>query len=396
MLNIAGELRNQGHTCITVCAPGRSMAHDVQDNLFVGGRISKNIHIALGWLTGLQGCFSVISTIKILSRISRENIDIIHLHNLHNCYINIPLLFHYIKKKKIPVVWTLHDCWAFTGHCAYFDMANCDKWKSDCHKCPQYKKYPQTAVDHVRTMYKLKKKWFSGVDNLTIVTPSVWLSKCVEQSFLSGYERVAINNGINLSAFDSAACKTEETDRLRGKKVVLGVAHDWDARKGLDVFIELEKMLPQDYQIILVGTNEKIDSSLPPDIISVHRTRNVQKLAELYTLADVFVNPTREDVLGLVNIEALACGTPVVSFDSGGSPECFDGTCGVVVPKNDIGKLKEGIELVCTKRPYSAEACRTFASRFSKEEMCTNYIHLYERILHCGNESTVSKSAQMY
>ena len=168
---------------------------------------------------------------------------------------------------------------------------------------------------------------------------------------------------------------------LQNKKIVLGVAFDWGMRKGLDVFIELSKRLPESYKIVLVGTNDLIDQSLPKNILSIHRTQNVQELAEIYAAADVFVNPTREEAFGLVNIESLACGTPGITFRTGGSPECYDDCCGIVVDKDDINALEREIVRVCETKPYDESSCMEFAKQFNMYDRYQEYIDLYKEIL---------------
>ena len=350
-----------------------------------GGVVSKAIHLVWGRITGLPGVFSVFSTLRFLRKIG-ERTDLLHLHNLHGWFVNLPLLFRYIKKHNIPVVWTLHDCWSFTGHCPHFTMMKCDKWKTGCHTCPQYRDYPQSLVDNSRYMYRLKKKWFTGVKNMTIVTPSQWLADLVKESFLKDYPVKVIHNGIDLSVFRPTPSYFREKYGIApDKKLLLGVAFDWGARKGLDVFVELAQRLDRNrYQIVLVGTDENTDKQLPENIISIHRTQNQTELAEVYTAADLFVNPTREENYPTVNMEALACGTPVLTFRTGGSPEILDETCGAVVDCDDVDAMEREIIRICAEQPYSEEACLKRAAGFDHEKRFEEYIHLYES---CVNES---------
>lgn len=357
-----------------------------KEDILIGNRFGRKCSIALGMITGFNGCFSVFSTMRLLRRIDAYEPDILHFHNLHNNYINLPLLFGYVKKKKIKVVWTLHDCWSFTGQCPYFDMVGCDKWKTGCYSCPSYKEYPKALVDNTKRMWHLKKKWFNGVEDLTFVTPAEWLASMVRQSFLGSYPVQVISNGINLSVFRPIdTSKARERYGLNSKKIVLGVAFDWGRRKGLDVFAELALRLPAEYKIVLVGTNEEARKSLPDSILALGRT-TAEELAELYATADVFANPTRDEVFGLVNVEALACGTPGVTFDSGGSPECYDETCGSVVDCDDINAFEKEIIRICTEKPYTREACIRRAAEFDKNKKFKEYVELYERIVTTGAE----------
>ena len=347
----------------------------------IGNQFLRDIHIKAAVLTGFNDCFSLLATKRFLSQVEKYNPDIIHLHNSHGWYINLPMLFRYIKKHRIRVVWTLHDCWSFTGHCPHFTMAQCDKWKTGCNNCPLFREYPQSFVDNSRYMYNLKKKWFTGVENMTLVTPSQWLADLVKESYLKDYPVKVIHNGIDLEIFKPTPSNFRKKHAIPDNKyIVLGVAFGWDERKGLDVFVELARRLDTEkYQIVLVGTDDNVDKRLPRSIISIHRTQNQTELAEIYTAADVFANPTREEVLGLVNLEALACGTPVITFKTGGSPECIDETCGVVVDCDDITALVQEIIRICETSPFSQEMCLKRAMGFDKDNKYKEYIALYAK-----------------
>lgn len=343
----------------------------------VSSWLDCHLHNRIASYTALQGCFSYFHTYFFLKKISNYKPDIIHLHNLHGNYINLKLLFKYIKKKGIKVIWTLHDCWSFTGNCPYYDMIDCEKWKTGCKKCPQCKS--KLFLNNISHMYNNKKLWFTGVADMILVANSYWTAEQAKQSFLKEYTVDVIYNGIDLNIFKPTDSDFRKRYSCENKKIVLGVAFGWGKRKGLDVFIELAGRLDsKKYQIVLVGTNNNVDDILPESIISIHRTASQSKLAEIYTVADVFVNPTREEAFGLVNIEALACGTPGITFDTGGSPECFDEGCGCVVAKDDINSMEKEIIRICETRPYSIEACIERASHFDKNEKFKEYIKLYE------------------
>lgn len=387
MMQIASKARSVGlnvltASCINLSTKKGLIYKNDRRHLYLNCFISFVIHLKLGRLLGLNGFFSFFSTLRLLHFIKKNNVNLIHLHNLHAFCFNIPLLFRYIKKNHIPVIWTLHDCWAFTGRCPYFIMTKCDKWKFECHNCPYPKtSYPRAYIDTSRMMWKLKRRWFTGLENCTIVTPSQWLANLVKQSYLNDYPVKVINNGIDLSVFKPTESNFRETHGLVDKKIVLCVSFDWGKRKGLDVFFELAKRLPNDYRIVLVGTDDYIDKLLPINIISIHRTQNQKELAEIYTAADVFANPTREEVLGMVNVESLACGTPVVTFKTGGSPECIDETCGSVVDCDDVDAMEIEIRRICEDKPYSVNACLKRAKSFDMNARFEEYIELYKDVL---------------
>jgi glycosyltransferase involved in cell wall biosynthesis len=345
------------------------------DYVMTSNIFEKSLHTYLARFTGRIGCFSVFPTWRLLRRLKKWKPDVIHLHNLHGWFINLPMLFSYIKKHDIPVVWTLHDCWSFTGQCTYFTMAGCEKWRTGCRDCPQIKRYPETVFDFSDPMWHNKRKWFSGVKNLTIVTPSQWLADLVKQSFLREYPVRVIHNGIDLSMF----CPDPVTDQA-DKSMLLGVAYEWDARKGLDVFTELANRLGDEFEIVLVGTDDAVDAKLPANITSIHRTQNQKELAALYRRAALLINPTREDNFPTVNLEALACGTPVVTFRTGGSPECVDEKTGVVVDCGDVDAMEAAIRRL-VKNNLSRADCVSRSRLFERSSRFQEYIALYDEIV---------------
>lgn len=317
------------------------------------------------------------ATKRLINDLKKISPDIVHIHNIHGHNVNLDLLFSYFKEANIKLIWTFHDCWAFTGYCCHYDMINCSKWIKGCNNCPQRRKY-SFLFDKSKKIYNRKKKVLNDLD-LTIVTPSNWLKSQVEQSFMYNYDIRTIYNGVDFSVFKPLKEDIKLEYKIENKFIILGVAFDWGNRKGLDVFIELSKTLGDNYQIMLVGTNDKIDKELPSNIISIHRTKNQNELIKLYSAADLFVNPTREETLGLVNIEALSCGTPVITFNTGGSPECIDDSCGFVVKKNDLDELKKKIKYVYENSPFTKEACIKRAHDFNLQEMKNNYLRLYQQ-----------------
>ena len=383
MLQIAQEARAQGHVVKTYTpvkfSKGKKTGFsDLPDHFFWGSRREACFHYYAGTILGKNGMLSHRGTRQLLKELDVFQPDIIHLHNLHFFCINFSMLFEYIKKNNVKVIWTLHDCWTFTGHCPHFMLAKCEKWKTGCHHCPQPRVYPKMYLDTSRKMYALKKKWFCGVRDLTVVTPSQWLAELVKESFLQEYPVKVINNGIDLSVFQPTQSGFRKKYALEEKKIVLGVAFGWGYRKGLDAFIELSKRLDESYKIVLVGTDATTDATLPANIISIHRTSNQQELAEIYTAADVFVNPTREETFGLVNVEAIACGTPVLTFRTGGSPETIDQTCGSVVDVDDIDAMEREILRICEEKPYTKVDCLNKARSFDMNDKFREYIAFYE------------------
>lgn len=385
MMGIAEVARAQGHE-VMCASPITTTNRDAGEDCGyyrIGTFNSRRVNVALARITGFNGCFAWLETYKLLKKIDEFKPDIIHLHNLHDSYINLSMLFSYIKKHNVPTVWTLHDCWAFTGQCPYFTIVKCDKWKAGCHNCPQYKEYPASLYDNTKKMWQLKKKWFTGVKNMTIVTPSEWLAGLARESYLKQYPIEVINNGIDLNVFKPTHSNFREQYGIPGDKyIVLGVSFAWGYRKGLDCFVEMAEKLGEQYQIVLVGTDDEIDKNLPHNIISIHRTQNQKELAEVYSAADVFVMPTREENYPTVNMEAIACGTPVVTFDTGGSPEMLDDKTGIVVEANDIEATKKAIKDICEKkRCNDEEYIVAYSKKFDMKKRFAEYIELYANVL---------------
>lgn len=316
------------------------------------------------------------ATKRLIAELERISPDIVHLHNLHSHNVHLELLLSWLREKKIKVFWTFHDCWTFTGYCPHFDMIGCDRWKTGgCHHCPQRKHY-SWFLDRSAYLFAQKKALFSGLD-LTIITPSQWLANQVKQSFLKDYPVKVIHNGIDLSVFYPRESDFRKKHHLEDKFIVLGVAFDWGVKKGLDVFVELAKRLGDRFKIVLVGTNDQIDRELPDNILSIHRTQNQAELAEIYSAADVFVNPTREENFPTVHMESLACGTPILTFNTGGCTEVLTEQCGDWVPKNDVDQLYEYVKNTCTYSSFSGNACVDRAKGFRAEDRFEEYAGLY-------------------
>lgn len=379
---LANEMQMDVRTFSAVCyKKPKEVKINKTKHIYFGTYFENMIHTILAKTTGLNGCFSYFGTKELIRKLDDFQPDMIHLHNLHQFCINLPMLFRYIKNKKLKVVWTLHDCWAFTGHCPHFLIAGCEKWKEECYECPQYKKYPKTYVDCSKMMHRLKKKWYGKLENLTIITPSEWLAGMVQQSFLKNHQIQVIHNGIDLQFFKPTESDFRQKYHCEDKKIVLGVSAGWGYSKGLDIFVELANRLDKTYQVVLVGTNDTVDSIIPENILSIHRTEDKRELAEIYSSADVFVNPTREDTFPTVNIEALACGTPVVTFDTGGSSEIVTESCGRKISCDDIDRLWKEIENICTQKAIAKEDCINRAEMYDSKRIFRNYVDLYKRIL---------------
>ena len=378
--DIGRLLIEQGHE--SYIAYGRGSRPSASKLIKIGSDLDVYMHGIRTMLTDRHGFGSKAATMALASEIDALQPDVICLHNIHGYYLNIEVLFNYLSQRDIPVIWTLHDCWSFTGHCTYFDDINCTKWQTGCGHCPKLRKYPASYVsDSSNINYLDKNRLFNSVNTLGIVVPSTWLGGLVKQSFLSRWPVHVIHNGVDVNVFKPSSSDLKVRLGLEGKKVVMGCASIWDKRKGLDDLLQLKELLPSDFAVVAVGLSEKQQKGLPAGVIGITRTESVQELVEYYNMASVFVNPTYQDNFPTTNIEALACGTPVVTYHTGGSPEAVDAQTGVVVPKGDLKAMVSAImEVVAAEDLYRYPCRQRVTKYFNKNTQFTEYIRICEEI----------------
>ncbi|SEW39799.1 glycosyltransferase [[Clostridium] fimetarium] len=359
-------------------AYGRDCTDESVKNIRIGGKLDVYAHVIKTRLLDLQGFGSKRATIKFINQCKAYNPDIIHLHNIHGSYINIDLLFKYIKEMKLPVIWTLHDCWAFTGHCAYYTYVGCSKWKDCCYDCIQRNLYPASIFrDNSKKNYIFKKELFNGIENLKITTVSNWLKFEVMQSYLNKYDVQVIPNGIDLDIFKPTESDFRQKFDLENKTIILGVASIWHDRKGLWLFNELADRLDNFYKIVLVGITEKQKNNLSSNILVIQRTNDLMELAEIYTAADLFLNPSIEETFGMVSLEALACGTPVISNKYSANPELINEQCGIIVEDITTQLYIDAIQKFKTESIDILE-CVKKAQQYNKNSCYKKYLELYE------------------
>lgn len=328
-----------------------------------------------------------IATKKFINEIERINPDVIHLHTIHCYYLNLKILFKYLSDKGIPVVWTLHDCWAFTGHCAYFDAIGCDKWKTFCFSCPQKKKYPKSFfIDRSSKNFIEKKDLFNSIKNLTVVSVSEWLKNIVSQSFLQNKPSKLILNGIEPSLFKYNAVGAQRfRDKmgLKSKFLMIGVASSWTSRKGLADYCELSFLLDENSQIILVGLDSQQQQMLPSNIIAINKTINIQELVDIYSAADVVLNLSVEETFGMTTIEGFACGAPGIVYNKTASPELITPDTGFVVESGDMKQLIAALSIIRSNgRNYYSSACRKRVEiYYDKNKNFLQYIALYNELI---------------
>lgn len=349
--DIADRLVAEGHEC--KIAYGREHVPDMFQKYAVriGSELGNRISAMHTRLTDQHGFANKRATKQFLRWAEEYDPDLLWIHNIHGYYIHVELLFDWIKSRpNMQVKWTLHDCWPFTGHCTYFTAANCEKWKTHCNNCPQTKCYPCSYLrDNCIKNFEHKKAAFTGVSNMKLITPSQWLADLVKQSFLGEYPVEVCNNTIDLNVFKPTPGNFKERMGIQKKKIILGVASVWDERKGLADYLNLAEMLDASYTVVLVGLSAKQQRHLPGNVIGISRTNSTKELAEIYTAADVFVNLTYEDNYPTVNLEARACGTPIITYKTGGSPESA-GDKAIVIPQGDLQGVKAAVLRLCGER----------------------------------------------
>jgi glycosyltransferase involved in cell wall biosynthesis len=380
-----GELILQygGESCV---AYARNEQESKSEKIKIGSDFDLYRHVILTRLLDRHGLASGQATKELVRRIRAFQPDIIHLHNIHGYFLNYKILFRYLQSSDIPVVWTLHDCWAFTGHCAYFTAVGCDKWQSGCFRCPQKKVYPKSLLlDRSSKNYLDKKEHFTSVGNIVFVPVSDWLAELLSRSYLGKYPLKRIYNGIDTLVFFPKNNKEAVYYRYRisADFLIVGVAAIWSPQKGLDDFIRLYEQIPENYKILLIGLSEEQTKAIPDGIISIPRTESLSLLVDIYSAADLFINPTREDNFPTVNLEALACGTPVATYSTGGAPEALTPETGFTVLPGDIQGLLDAIDTVRQNgKAFYSKACRKrILEHFKKEDRYREYMQLYREVL---------------
>lgn len=383
-----GELAMQnGWECHIAYSKGRDGIRECRSDIIpVGNKWSTAWHGIETRLFDRHGLASSHATRQFVRKIEEIRPDVVHIHNIHGYFLNYQILFDYLSKAGIPVVWTVHDCWLYTGHCYYYSFAGCDRWQTGCHHCPQKKEFPTSLFcDRSRRNFEDKKSAFTSMplDGMTIVPVSEWIRNEMRCSFLSAYPFRVIHNGINTDIFNIYDDRqVRKTFGLGNRHILLGVASIWSREKGLDDFIRMAGMLNEDEVVVLVGIKPEDRKRLTDNVVGIARTENIRQLAELYAAADVFVNPTWQDNYPTVNMEAIACGTPVVTYRTGGSVEVITPATGMIVEQGNLNELLKSIREIENKGKASyQEACRKYALlNFKKEDRYMEYLRLYEEL----------------
>lgn len=377
--DIGKIMMSRGHE--SYIAYGRDSRPSDSELIRIGGRADMYLHGLKTVVFDRHGFGSARATRDFIRHVEHMAPDVIGMHNIHGYYLNIEEWFTYLASAGNPLFWTLHDCWSFTGHCTYFDDIDCKKWQTGCHSCPKLRKYPASYfADNSKSNYLDKSRLFNSVRDMEIIVPSQWLRDVVQKSFLSGRQVHVIHNGVNTRVFRPMDSDLKERLSLKGKRVVMGCANTWDKRKGLEDLVKMRNMLPDSIDIVAVGLSQEQIKALPAGIHGFSRTSGPEELAEYYNMADVFANPTYQDNFPTTNIEALACGTPVVTYRTGGSPEAVDAETGIVVDKGDLAGMGKAIQEVMSSGSLTRERCRKRAEiHFDQHKQFSRYAEIFEK-----------------
>lgn len=341
----------------------------------IGSRFDIASHGLRTRIFDTHGLGSTKATRNLINKIDAIAPDVVQLHNIHGYYLNYVELFNYLARADVPVVWTMHDCWPFTGHCAYHTLANCNRWKDGCHSCPLKTEYPESMMfDRSERNYNLKKETFTTLPNLHIVTVSNWLHDTVRESFLGKFPIYTIHNSVDIPRLKSVT---------RQKNLVLAVASNWEPRKGLSYILKLRELLPERIRIRVIGLSKSQLAALPYGIEGCLRINDRETLRKEFASASVFINPSMADTLAIVNLESLAVGTPVVAFDSGGMRESLSDETGIMVQQGNVAAMAGAINFILTKPDrFQPHSCRErIREHFSHNYIMKLYLDLYESLL---------------
>ena len=380
---VLGELGHKGLVCYSRGYPPEGVP-----SYRIGNRADVWLHALGARLFDRAGFFSRRATRRLTKQLALYKPDVVHLHNLHGYYLDIRTLLGWLAKAGVPVVWTLHDCWPFTGHCAYYSMRRCDRFREGCGYCPQLRAYPQSLwLDQTRRNWMEKRKAIAALPNLTLVAPSLWLGGEARRSFLAKRPLCVIPSGIDLDRF--RPCDEPELIRdvirryglgeLGERKMLLSVASTWEPRKGLADLVALSETLREDMMIVVLGLTPAQIGDLPVTMLGIPRTQNIRELRAFYTVADLCLSLSHEETQGMTLLEALACGTQVLCYQATALPEIVTPEVGLTVPEGDLTAASAACAALCDA-PRSAEACRRRAEAYEKRRQFAQYVGLYEEI----------------
>ncbi len=354
---------------------------DIPNGYQIGNKFGKKLHALFCRINGMQGYFSRFATRKLLRYITKISPDIVHLHNLHSNYIHLNMLLKYLANNGIKTVVTLHDCWFYTGGCFHYTAAGCDKWQKECGNCPKkLQDTPAYLFERSAKILKERKKYFSAINDLTVVGVSNWITEEATKTVFKNSKALTIYNGIDTEIFKPTESDFRKKHNLENKFVILGPASKWLSQVNKETFDSVVSSLKVDESLVLLGCSQNKMGELPNKVIGLPFVKDKTELSKIYSAADVFVNPTREESLSLINIEAQACGTPVITYSNTGVKETVDNICGFSVKTGDFLELIDKIQYVKSigKQSLVLDTQKRIVQNFDKNENYKNYINLYK------------------
>lgn len=366
-------------------AYGRDVRPSHSELVRIGTNFDIYAHVLKTRLFDRHGFGSKHATKKIIKQIDEIKPDVIQFQNVHGYYLNLPVILNYITEKDVPLIWSLHDCWSMTGHCAHFALEDCEKWKVECNHCPLLKDYPASwGWDSSKRNYQEKKNLIEAIPRLTIVSGSEWIASIARQSYFKNRDIHVIPDGIDTDIY-SPQCDTAELrkiNQLEGKFVIMASGTAWPYYKGLDDFAKLRAVLDDNYAIIIVGMQEKEIPSLPKGLIGIPRTKTPQELASWYSMADCVMSLSRLESFGLTPVEGFACGTPAIVYNNAALPELITEKTGFVVEPGNILDVKEKVELLrgMGKNAFTKDCRRIALEKYDRYKCYQQYLSLYNSL----------------
>lgn len=359
----------------------QSSREPVKNGYRVGGTLSWKWHALYARLLGKQAYASKIATRRFLKWIDKVNPDIVHLHNLHSNYINLNILCDYLAKRAIPTVITMHDCWYFTGKCTHYSAVKCDKWQTSCGSCPLNKsEQPSLFFDCTSKVLEDKTKHLLKLKNLTLVGCSEWIANEAKKSKLQSANIQVVYNGVDTAIFTPHDSQIRNELGIENQFVILGMADKWCLEQNRDVVERLITSQDSNTKFVIVGCKEEQKEHFKSfnNVLALGYITDRNKLSDIYSAADVFVNLTRADTLPTVNMESICCGTPVITFNCCGGPELVDKDCGFIVEEGNVEQLISCVEAI-KQQPLTFDVQKQH-EKFNKNECYKKYLEVYKNI----------------
>jgi len=387
MLGVASVARDNGYD-VLVCYPKSrdNMLKYKKGDYLIGNRFSRNVGRLLSQHFKSEHCIHICSTLRLICKLKRFHPDVIHIHNIHDSFLNFPLFFRYIKSAGMPIVWTLHDCWLYTGHCTHYVGTGCNMWQIECKDCKYYDQYPHSSYDDSSYNFKLKQRILLGLGHKLVLAPvSKWLADELKKSFLKNVKCQVMSNGIDMDVFKPiTAAGVRDKYGIPDGRIILAAATEWSDRKGLRDYYMLAKMLSKNEYIVLVGIGNDLIENLPAGIVGVKRTDSKEDMAKLYSLANVVLSLSYAETFGLTIIESIACGTPVVAYNNTAQPELINSENGLIVETGNVDAVYAAIQQIFAqkKETWSFLCRQSIVNKYDEQKLYKEYLNVFKQVIY--------------